>query len=592
MFAVVSFCLFVVPDLSLLVVVCYLSALLLLVCGLRFYSSCLDLFRLVSSFCLFPFGSNGLVLSMAFPGLRDISPAVRNWRVRARVARAWEYCGGRDDGVSLHVDLVLVDESKEVAKFRDCVKEGDVYIFSKFIVSNMKPAYRPFDAKYMIKITPWSRIDHVASVADSFPQFVYRLVALPDLGSRVGNQQCFTDVLGIVVSVSKVSHVRINNSLVETARCTIVIKDLSGFEMKIVLWGNRAAEFDADVVFDMGQEHHMVVVFVGLLVKSYRGATCLSGGDACRWYLNDSIPEIEDMYDRLGDEVTKVVWADDDEEFGSSGRQPEDLEHKTVAELHSVDPWECEKASFSCTVTVGRVIQDQQWWFMSCPKCHRAANPYGSEFKCTGECGSVNAIPKYHLCLVCGDSTGAAEFVLFGKVAQQIVGKSAMMLLRRDGLPREIAAVVTQKYTFIVTVNQKSLMQRNLSFQVNSVETLFGRQACVPDMKGFDDERYDDLCSPDSSAGQDRLSSLRARAVHGRLPTLVKRKDKLALAQPDGTDHVDDVKYRCSPSGVPDGAGDVAAEVVGAGSPGVSGVEDAHVAKDAITEKPLSKRRL
>lgn len=45
----------------------------------------------------------------------------------------------------------------------------------------------------------------------------------------------------------------------------------SGFEMKLVLWGDGAVEFDGDAVYDIGQEHHVVVIFVGLLVKSYKG---------------------------------------------------------------------------------------------------------------------------------------------------------------------------------------------------------------------------------------------------------------------------------------------------------------------------------
>jgi hypothetical protein len=55
-----------------------------------------------------------------------------------------------------------------------------------------------------------------------------------------------------------------------------------------------------------------------------------------------------------------------------------------------------------------------------------------------------------------------------------------MSLLRSSGLLREIAAVVCQKYTLAVSVTQKSLSQRKISFQVNAIETFFGRQNSVP----------------------------------------------------------------------------------------------------------------
>ncbi|KAI5009513.1 hypothetical protein ZWY2020_011650 [Hordeum vulgare] len=148
-------------------------------------------------------------------------------------------------------------------------------------------------------------------------------------------------------------------------------------EMKIVLWGQRAIEFEAQLIYDNGQETAVVGVFVGLLMKSYKNDETLSGGSACRWYLNEDLPEIDDYFER------------------------------------------------------------------------------------------------FRLCMEGTDGTAAAEFVFFNRVAQQLVGKSVMSLLRSSGLPREIAAVVSQKYTLAISVTQKSLSQRNISFQVNGIETFF-----------------------------------------------------------------------------------------------------------------------
>ncbi|KAI5009547.1 hypothetical protein ZWY2020_011684 [Hordeum vulgare] len=144
---------------------------------------------------------------------------------------------------------------------------------------------------------------------------------------------------------------------------------LRNTEMKIVLWGQRAIEFEAQLIYDNGQETAVVGVFVGLLMKSYKNDETLSGGSACRWYLNEDLPEIDDYFER------------------------------------------------------------------------------------------------FRLCMEGTDGTAAAEFVFFNRVAQQLVGKSVMSLLRSSGLPREIAAVVSQKYTLAISVTQKSLSQRNISFQ-------------------------------------------------------------------------------------------------------------------------------
>jgi hypothetical protein len=44
----------------------------------------------------------------------------------------------------------------------------------------------------------------------------------------------------------------------------------------------------------------------------------------------------------------------------------------------------------------------------------------------------------------------------------------------------ELAALMSQKFTFSVSINTKNLTQRNVSFQVNGVVTFFGKQTHIP----------------------------------------------------------------------------------------------------------------
>jgi hypothetical protein len=45
--------------------------------------------------------------------------------------------------------------------------------------------------------------------------------------------------------------------------------------MKVTLWGQRAAAFTTDGVYDSVQSKPVIVLFVGGLVKSYQGMFCL-----------------------------------------------------------------------------------------------------------------------------------------------------------------------------------------------------------------------------------------------------------------------------------------------------------------------------
>jgi hypothetical protein len=69
----------------------------------------------------------------------------------------------------------------------------------------------------------------------------------------------------------------------------------SGHTIDLSLAGKRALEFDGETVLQVGQQSHVIAIFVGTLMKVYQGDHgFLSGTSACRWYINhNDIPEIK-----------------------------------------------------------------------------------------------------------------------------------------------------------------------------------------------------------------------------------------------------------------------------------------------------------
>lgn len=45
----------------------------------------------------------------------------------------------------------------------------------------------------------------------------------------------------------------------------------SNYEVNILLWGSKAAEFDADYICEISQGEPVIAIFVGLLVKPFQG---------------------------------------------------------------------------------------------------------------------------------------------------------------------------------------------------------------------------------------------------------------------------------------------------------------------------------
>jgi len=74
--------------------------------------------------------------------------------------------------------------------------------------------------------------------------------------------------------------------------------------------------------------------------------------------------------------------------------------------------------------------------------------------------------------------------ICFGEIGRRIVGKSVETVMRaprgRDNLPLDIAGIVSSKYTFAVTMSEKSLRNPKKSYQITAIITAFGKQKALP----------------------------------------------------------------------------------------------------------------
>nr|XP_034591732.1 uncharacterized protein LOC117853497 [Setaria viridis] len=343
-----------------------------------------------------------------------------------------DYYGNKEDQLPLHIDMVLVDDKEnrmyaeipgpEADQFKKLIREGWVYVFRKFVVSACKPAYKPFESTQMIRFTPWTTVEEKAEMADKLPKLC---------GVFHAHRTIFSDTIEMIVGVSEVAYVQLPSNQSSTAKRVISLKDLRNNQINLVLWGSRATDFDAEGVHSVGQESPVVAIFVGMLLKSYKGS-------ACKWYINEEIPEIEKFFDRMLDTHSKIEWISAGEQQFRALEQQKNLEEKTVLQLRDMDPWEFEGSGYRCTVTISRINNKQLW---------------------------------YRLSLIGTDGTATAEFILFGRVARQIIGKPVVSLVRSasknqhgssgtefEHMLPELAGLVSQKFTFSVSITQKSLI--------------------------------------------------------------------------------------------------------------------------------------
>ncbi|XP_052153386.1 uncharacterized protein LOC127771505 isoform X2 [Oryza glaberrima] len=128
-------------------------------------------------------------------------------------------------------------------------------------------------------------------------------------------------------------------------------------------------------------------------------------------------------------------------------------EQKTIVEIKDLNPFEYKKNEFIVTVTIKKI--DGPWWYNACDKCKRTAKPYGYLYRCFGDdCPpTVPASPRFKLSLIAGDQTSDTKFILFGRMAQKLIGKSVDILLDdnpagEEFMPKEIAGLLEKEFTF------------------------------------------------------------------------------------------------------------------------------------------------
>ncbi|CAL5061540.1 unnamed protein product [Urochloa decumbens] len=370
-----------------------------------------------------------------------------------------------------------------VHAFNNQIQEGEIYEIRRFRITNAKSLYKPVDGRYMIKFTVHTLITEPNKPPTTYPRYTYKLTPFEELPMLVGNVQNFIDVLGVIIEISEVEMIQPSNNQPAAPTRKLLLTDVSGLQTQVTLWGQRATQFNVDGVYNNEEAKAVVGLFVGCLVKSYRGQDYLSGSSACKWYFNPEIPEAEDFYSRYANERVQIRRVAPAPPQVVQPQPPPQQETRYLQDLIAIDPYEFPQSGCRCTVTIARLVPDVSWWFPSCVRCGKTCTPDPNGYMCYA-CNNSTYRHKYKLVFVASDGTAEAEMICFGQIGQRIVGKpveQVMRTVRRDEeFPPDIAGIVSQKYTFTVTVANQSFYTRNRSFMVSSIVASYGRQRAIP----------------------------------------------------------------------------------------------------------------
>ncbi|KAK1605289.1 hypothetical protein QYE76_028962 [Lolium multiflorum] len=444
---------------------------------------------------------------MGFTPLSELTQGNTRWSVRVYVSRLWHHRGGTDNGPIKHTDMVFLDAEgnhmyaevpeKIVDQFMDTIREGHIYDIRKFFVFPKKYVFRPVDGKVMIKFTRYTSVVERTGLDALFPFCTYELTPFGQLPKPSDMPERFSDVLGVITGVSDAVQYHSASRSEPSTKRIIHIKDLSGNQLSVILWGETAAGFDGAGIMELGKTEPIITIFVGTLVKSYDGRRGVSGSAACRWYINENLPDIVNFRRGLRGQVPVIEHIHLPGQTTAEIQAQVNLETKTLEELVTIDIFEFRDARFYCTATLAKLSPGQRWWFSSCTTCHKTALLSGPGYKCSDpECLGTDALPRYKICFVVTDGDTEAEFVFFDRVGRELLGLPLITLLRHghapgatlaqvleaargdDSVPKEITSVLSRQFRFVVSISNKiyGTEDGNLSFQVHRIEAPVGKQ--------------------------------------------------------------------------------------------------------------------
>lgn len=232
----------------------------------------------------------------------------------------------------------------------------------------------------MIKFTKCTEVIERTGIEAEFPFCTYALTPIGHLPRPTDMLERFTDVIGMITGISEaVQYVSASRPEPSTKR-VIHLKDLTGHQITIILWEEAALNFEADEVMELSHTEPIIVIFVGTLVKTYDGQRGVSGSAACRWYINEDLPDIREFRTRLRNSFTPIQHINLPGQTAAEVDGQVNLETKTVRELAALDMFDYRDARFFCTAVLTRLSPSQRWWFCSCTTCHKSASPDGTAY--------------------------------------------------------------------------------------------------------------------------------------------------------------------------------------------------------------------
>ncbi|XP_024009298.1 replication protein A 70 kDa DNA-binding subunit B-like [Eutrema salsugineum] len=305
------------------------------------------------------------------------------------------------------------------------------------------------------------------------------------------------NVVGQIVSIGEVEILNVNKK--QTKRLTMEIRDTENVRLNCVLWGPYASNLES--LATNTTEAVFVVVLRFSKLRLYQGVWSVGNCYNCSTVLtNPDIPEVLAFKEKLpADGVTLSYTHPNQLTIVNSVSVRDDFflhsPRRTISEIIAAS----EVGKCVTMATIMSIDTEFGWYYMSCKTCSKKVLPHnmdamrekypGRPFKKQlWKCGKCNTdveevIPAFynmqvHAYIRVMDNTGETKFLLFDKLAMEVVNQTASQLTQSvdeiqdpDVLPMSLSNICGKTYLFKVAIESSNIVFNSDTYKVMKIVT-------------------------------------------------------------------------------------------------------------------------
>ncbi|KAG6719648.1 hypothetical protein I3842_03G016500 [Carya illinoinensis] len=359
-------------------------------------------------------------------------------------------------------------------------REDSLQMFRSYYIINayvklLDPKYKTESHEYQWIINAKTIIEEIPENEQQVEMPKYNLIPINELDAYK-DSIAEIDLLAVALHIKPPKEITLTNG--PTTLQEIYVIDQSFNPISLTMWG-RFVQDECKKISEI-IETKPILLATKLKVRSYNGLS-LSSRPASAFTINPVIPEAKllQRWIAINDSKLEVIIAKSlkypSTSLSSVGIRQITKNCDVAALLKSLQPM--EKAKFWIKAKINIINLDQIFFYMSCINCNKGTgHDHNESFLCYHCKHQSVAEPHCRAYVEVDDGTGKLAAVIFGELAEQALGHSAIDFMNHTGeehLPfiQKIASEASENQWMIqLTVDPEIFnQQKHKNFNVISI---------------------------------------------------------------------------------------------------------------------------